>query len=87
MVYLQNKNPNLGKIWRVLEWKLLLYFMTNWSIFRSFDIIYGLYIFPDLVCLNQEKSGNPVSVSKKFVSVTLKDYLNIVLKILVPNLM
>jgi hypothetical protein len=29
MVYLQNKNPNLGKFWRVLQWKM-------WGGFISF---------------------------------------------------
>jgi hypothetical protein len=28
MVHFQTQNPNLGKIWRAMEWKLLLYFMT-----------------------------------------------------------
>jgi hypothetical protein len=28
-----------GKIWRALEWKLLLYFMTIWNILRTFGII------------------------------------------------
>jgi hypothetical protein len=27
MVYFQTKDPNLGKIWRALEWKMLLNFM------------------------------------------------------------
>jgi hypothetical protein len=25
MVYFQTKNPNLGKFWRALEWKMLVY--------------------------------------------------------------
>jgi hypothetical protein len=25
MAYFQTKNPNLGKFWRVLEWKMLVY--------------------------------------------------------------
>jgi hypothetical protein len=72
MVYFQTKNPTLGKIWRVFEWKMLL-FMTIWNIFRSFGIIYGplvqlaviWHIFPDLVCLDPEKSGNPASQRKR----------------------
>jgi hypothetical protein len=36
MVYFQTKNTNLGKIWRALEWKMLLHFMTIWNIFWSF---------------------------------------------------
>jgi hypothetical protein len=68
MVYFQTKNPNVGKIWRALEWKMLQYFMTIWNILHPFGIMYGLwewfvviwYIFYILVCLDQEKSGNPV---------------------------
>jgi hypothetical protein len=30
MVYFQTKNPNWGKLWRVLQWKLLVYFPTIW---------------------------------------------------------
>jgi hypothetical protein len=28
MVCFQTKNPNLGKFWRALQWKILVYFMT-----------------------------------------------------------
>jgi hypothetical protein len=71
MVDLKTQNPNMGKIWRALEWKMLLYFMTIWKIFRSFGIIYrfiavwyslwsfGIF-FQFLVRLDQKKSGNPV---------------------------
>jgi hypothetical protein len=67
MVCFQTKNSNLGKFWRALEWKIWLYFMTSRNILRPFGIIYGrlvkfaviLYIFPVLVCLDQENSGNP----------------------------
>jgi hypothetical protein len=41
MVYFQTKNPNLGKFGRVLQWKMLLYFMDTWSISRSFVISNG----------------------------------------------
>jgi hypothetical protein len=48
------KNPNLGKFWRVLEWKMLVYFM---------DIVFFydyLVFFPRFFgMLYQEKSGNP----------------------------
>jgi hypothetical protein len=54
--YTQTKNPNLGKFWRALEWKMFVYFMTIWNILLPFGIIYGLlvkfviiwYIFPIL---------------------------------------
>jgi hypothetical protein len=46
---------------------MLVYFMTIRNILRPFGIINGRlvyfvfiwYIFPNLVCLDQEKSGNP----------------------------
>jgi hypothetical protein len=40
MVYFQNKNPNLGKFWRTLDWKMLIYFMTIWNILEKFGIFY-----------------------------------------------
>jgi hypothetical protein len=67
MVCFQTKKPNLGKFWRVLQWKILVYFMTIWSILRPLEIFYGhlvyfvvvWYIFPSFGILYQEKSGNP----------------------------
>jgi hypothetical protein len=41
---LKPKNPNFGKIWRALKWKMLLYLMTIWNIVRPFGIIYGLLV-------------------------------------------
>jgi hypothetical protein len=41
MVRFQNKNPNLGKFSRALQWKMLVYCMYTWSILRSFVIFYG----------------------------------------------
>jgi hypothetical protein len=35
-VCFQTKNPNLGKFWRVLQWKMLVYFM---------DTFYGLLLY------------------------------------------
>jgi hypothetical protein len=57
MVCFQTKNPYLGKFWRVLLWKILVYFMTIWSILGHLEIFYGhlvyvvliWYIFPALV--------------------------------------
>jgi hypothetical protein len=31
------ENPNLGILWRVLEWKVLVYFIALWYILRSLD--------------------------------------------------
>jgi hypothetical protein len=41
MVCFQTKNPNLGKFWRVLQWKMLVYFVDTWSILQYFVIFYG----------------------------------------------
>jgi hypothetical protein len=35
MVRLQTKNPNLGKFWGALDWKMLVYFMFIWNILQS----------------------------------------------------
>jgi hypothetical protein len=67
MVCFQTKNPNLGKFWRVLQWKILAPSMTIWSILRPLEIFYGhlvhfvviWYISPRFGNLYQEKSGNP----------------------------
>jgi hypothetical protein len=57
MVYFQTSNPNLGKFWRALDWKVLIYFMVMWNISWTFGIFYDnqvhlvfiWYIFPVLV--------------------------------------
>jgi hypothetical protein len=59
--------PNLGKLWRVLQWKMLVYVNNTWSILRSFLKFYGHFvkfvviwcIFPRFGILYKEKSGNP----------------------------
>jgi hypothetical protein len=38
MVCFQTKNPNLGKFWRFLLWKILVYFMTIGNILLPFGI-------------------------------------------------
>jgi hypothetical protein len=49
MVRFQAKNPNLGKFWRVLQRKILVYFMDTWSIlcFLSYlmDICFPFLVF------------------------------------------
>jgi hypothetical protein len=39
MVCFQTKNPNLGLFWRSLDWKMLTYFMSIWTILRTFGEI------------------------------------------------
>jgi hypothetical protein len=41
MVCFQTRNPNLGKFWRVSQWKMMVYFMETWSLLQSFVIFCG----------------------------------------------
>jgi hypothetical protein len=67
MVYFQTKNPNMGNFCKVLQWKMLVYFMAIWSISQLFGIFaaiyYVLWSFGNVLArfgmLCQEKSGNP----------------------------
>jgi hypothetical protein len=66
MVCFQTKIPALGKFWRILLWKILVYFMTISTILEPLEIFYGhlvyfmviWYIFPRFGIFDQEKSGN-----------------------------
>jgi hypothetical protein len=61
----QTKNPNLGKFWRALEWKMLVYFMVIWYILWPFgNIVVIWYIFHRFGILCQEKSGNPARTAQ-----------------------
>jgi hypothetical protein len=40
MVSLQTKNYNLGKFWRAVGGKMLIYFKAIWKILRTFGIFY-----------------------------------------------
>jgi hypothetical protein len=63
------QNHILGKFWRALLWKILVYFLTIWSILRPLEIFYGhlvyfvliWYIFPRFGILDKEKFGNPAA--------------------------
>jgi hypothetical protein len=67
MVYFQTENPNLGKFWRALDWKMLINFTDNCTTLQTFGIFYDhlvifvfvWYIFSGVGIMNQEKSGNP----------------------------
>jgi hypothetical protein len=41
MVPFQTKNPNLGKFWKALDWKMLIYFMPILNILPTFGIFYN----------------------------------------------
>jgi hypothetical protein len=67
MVYFQTKNLSLGKFWRALVWKLLMYFMAIWNILQTFGTFYDHLVhfvfiwcnFSGFDIMYQEKSGNP----------------------------
>jgi hypothetical protein len=67
MVCFQTKNPDLGKFFRVLQCKILVNFLTIWSILRPLQIFYGhmlyfvviWYISPRFGILYQEKIWQP----------------------------
>jgi hypothetical protein len=61
MAYFQTKNPNLGKFWMVMQWNMLVYFMTIssivaiWYILWPFGILQGYLVhFPVLVCCTKK---------------------------------
>jgi hypothetical protein len=66
---LSNKNPNLGKFWRILQLKILhtytyghlVYFTAIWYTWWPFGIFYDCYVYFPVLVLYQEKSGNPAS--------------------------
>jgi hypothetical protein len=58
MAYFQTKNPYLGKFWRDLQWKMLVYFWPFSLFYRNLvyfvAILHSLWLvgifFPALVC-------------------------------------
>jgi hypothetical protein len=55
MAYSKTKNPNLGKFWRMLEWKMLVCFIAIWPILRPFGkflshVVYFMVIW--YICPN-----------------------------------
>jgi hypothetical protein len=76
MACFQTKNPNLGKIFRVSDWKMLIYFMAIWNILwifgifcdHSVHIVLIWYILSYFGIMHlPEKSGNPDSNIKRYV--------------------
>jgi hypothetical protein len=69
MVYFHTKNPDLGKFCRAMQWKMLVFYMTIWSILWLFIYIPSLWpfgLFYDYLVnffrfgmSYQEESGNP----------------------------
>jgi hypothetical protein len=44
MAYFETKNPNMGKFWSVLQWKMLVYFVAVWSTMWPFGILVMLMV-------------------------------------------
>jgi hypothetical protein len=73
MAYFQTRNRNLRKFWRVLQWKMLVFFMAFGLILRLFSIFYAhlvylvviWYILPRFGMFYQEKYGNHVLLVSK----------------------
>jgi hypothetical protein len=80
MVCFQTKNTNLGKFWRALDRKILIYFMAIWNILRTLGIhilwpfgtiCVHLVHFYGFGIMHQEKSGNPESdTARPFISLS-----------------
>jgi hypothetical protein len=45
MANFQTKNPDLGKSWRALQWKMLVRYMYIWSILLLFGMFCGHMIY------------------------------------------
>jgi hypothetical protein len=67
MVCFQTKNPNLGKFWRALNWKMLIYFVGISKFYGHFGCFMTIWynlcsfgtFFPVLVSCTKKNSGNP----------------------------
>jgi hypothetical protein len=70
VVYFQTKNPNLGKIWKALEWEMWVYLLSLWNILRpigNFVLIW--YIFPVLVYCVKKNLATLVQTKKYFTGL------------------
>jgi hypothetical protein len=67
MVYFHPKSNNLGKFWKALQWKMLVFFIAILSTLQPTGICYChlvpflviWYTFSSFGMLYREKSGNP----------------------------
>jgi hypothetical protein len=76
MVYFQTRRRNLGKFCRVLQWKMLVFFVDIVPILRPYDIIYDrlVYfvaiwnIFPPCWYIAQRKIWQPWLRVRRYVT-------------------
>jgi hypothetical protein len=74
MVCFQTKNPNLGKFWIALYWKMLIYFMAICNISMTFGVFkdhtYGtfcvhlVHFFPILVSYTKKNLATLIPIHK-----------------------
>jgi hypothetical protein len=75
--FFQAKNPNLGKYFRALDWKMLMYFMAIGNILRAFvnfhdhleHFVLIWYIFPVLVSRTKKNLATLISVRSSYAVV------------------
>jgi hypothetical protein len=89
----QTNNTSLGKLgkfWRALDWKMMIYYMAIWNILQEFGICYNhlvhfVYFFTVLVsCTNKNLATLQLcakTLLQKIKSMTLED-----LAVAFPNL-
>jgi hypothetical protein len=73
----------LGKFWRALDWKILIYFMNIrnvlWTLWIFYEhlvhILFIWYIFSSLGIMPEKKSGKPGSISIGVVHQLVKIFL------------
>jgi hypothetical protein len=71
MVYFQTENPNLGKVWRVLQWKKFEYFIDIWSILCPFGTFCSNLVYvPPFWYIVPRKIWQPCA-STRFVCMRL----------------
>jgi hypothetical protein len=89
MVYLQTKNPNLGKFRRALTWKMLVYLIAIWNYFKAILYIFTQfwYIVPRKTLIKRSIVGSipamvlayventPVLLVKNLIGVAFKKLL------------
>jgi hypothetical protein len=77
MVYFQTKNPknpNLGKFWRTLDGKMLIYIFTIWNILQTFGIFLTIWY---ILCSFGTFFQFWVSCTKKnFANLSGIDFMN-----------
>jgi hypothetical protein len=47
----QTKDPNSGKFWMAIKWKMFVYFMVIWNILQPLGVLYGILVYGNFVYL------------------------------------